>query len=81
MVADLSTLFPDHFWVYGPGCDLHVAEIDGRPAPRGMRMQFGNMVLSRWPILSTRTLLLPRRRTLTKPNLQRCATHAVTAAA
>ncbi|WP_283196425.1 endonuclease/exonuclease/phosphatase family protein [Rhizobium sp. AN80A] len=77
MVADLGALFPDHFWVYGPGCDLHVAEIDGHPAPRGMRMQFGNMILSRWPILSTRTLLLPRSRTLSKLNLQRCATEAV----
>lgn len=38
------------------------------------------MVLSRWPILATRTLLLPRSRTIGKINLQRGATEAVIAA-
>ncbi|KQV73032.1 endonuclease/exonuclease/phosphatase family protein [Rhizobium sp. Root1220] len=77
MVADLAAHFTDHFWVYGPACDLHVeASSDGWP-PRGTRFQFGNMVLSRWPILSTRTLLLPRSRTISKLNLQRGATEAV----
>lgn len=77
MVADLAALFPDYFWVYGPACDLHVDRIGDVPAPRNTRMQFGNMILSRWPILSTRTLLLPRSRTISKLNLQRGATEAV----
>jgi endonuclease/exonuclease/phosphatase family metal-dependent hydrolase len=77
MVTDLAALFPDHFWVYGPACDLHVERVDGQPAPRNARLQFGNMVLSRWPILSSRTLLLPRSRTLSKLNIQRGATEAV----
>ncbi|OHV25567.1 endonuclease [Rhizobium sp. RMa-01] len=81
MAADLAAFFPDHFWVYGPACDLHVeAAGSERPPVRGMRFQFGNMVLSRWPILSTRTLLLPRSRTIGKINLQRGATEAVIAA-
>ncbi|ARM90512.1 endonuclease/exonuclease/phosphatase family protein [Rhizobium sp. CIAT894] len=81
MVADLAAFFPDHFWVYGPACDMHVeAAGSERQAVRGMRFQFGNMVLSRWPILSTRTLLLPRSRTIGKINLQRGATEAVIAA-
>jgi endonuclease/exonuclease/phosphatase family metal-dependent hydrolase len=80
MVAGLAALLPDHFWVYGPACDLHVpATGDASPPPRGTRFQFGNMVLSRWPILSTRTLLLPRSRTISKLNLQRAATEAVIA--
>lgn len=37
------------------------------------------MIFSRWPILSTRTILLPRTRTLDKLNLQRGATEAVIA--
>ncbi|WP_028746528.1 endonuclease/exonuclease/phosphatase family protein [Rhizobium mesoamericanum] len=77
MVADLAGLFPNHFWVYGPACDLHVEEAEEGWPPRGTRFQFGNMVLSRWPILSTRTLLLPRSRTISKINLQRGATEAV----
>lgn len=77
MVADLAALFPDHFWVYGPACDLHVEPPEGALSQRAFRFQFGNMVLSRWPILSTRTLLLPRSRTISKLNLQRGATEAV----
>ncbi|QWW67716.1 endonuclease/exonuclease/phosphatase family protein [Rhizobium sp. WYJ-E13] len=81
MPADLAALFPDHFWVYGPACDMHAVASEGQVSPpRGTRFQFGNMVLSRWPILSTRTLLLPRSRTVEKINLQRGATEAVIAA-
>ena len=81
MVADIAALFPDYFWVYGPACDMHVeADESGLQPVRGTRFQFGNMVLSRWPILATRTLLLPRSRTIGKINLQRGATEAVIAA-
>ncbi|RFB87230.1 endonuclease [Rhizobium leguminosarum bv. trifolii] len=80
MAADLAAFFPDHFWVYGPACDLHAEAAGSGLSPvRGTRFQFGNMVLSRWPILSTRTLLLPRSRTIGKINLQRGATEAVIA--
>ncbi|NKN36826.1 endonuclease [Agrobacterium sp. a22-2] len=75
--ALFADLFPDYYWVYGPACDLHLdsAMVDGRRIDR--RFQFGNMVLSRWPILANRLLLLPRSRTLDKLNLQRGATEAV----
>ncbi|MBB3164257.1 endonuclease/exonuclease/phosphatase family metal-dependent hydrolase [Rhizobium laguerreae] len=60
---------------------MHVeADESGLQPVRGTRFQFGNMVLSRWPILATRTLLLPRSRTIGKINLQRGATEAVIAA-
>jgi len=77
MPADLATLFPDYFWVYGAPCDLHVEAGEGGFPPRGTRFQFGNMILSRFPILSTRTILLPRSRTVSKLNLQRGATEAL----
>ncbi|NKL58197.1 endonuclease/exonuclease/phosphatase family protein, partial [Rhizobium leguminosarum] len=78
MAADIAAFFPDYFWVYGPACDMHVEADEGGLQPvRGTRFQFGNMVLSRWPIVSTRTLLLPRSRTIGKINLQRGATEAV----
>ena len=81
MVAGIAALFPDYFWVYGPACDMHAEAAPCGPAPvRGTRFQFGNMVLSRWPIVSIRTLLLPRSRTIGKINLQRGATEAVIAA-
>lgn len=50
----------DHMhWVYGPGIDLDASEVvDGKPVHR--RRQFGNMVLSRWPILSSINHSLPK---------------------
>lgn len=77
MVADLAALFPDYFWVYGAPFDLHVAADESGFPPRGTRFQFGNMILSRFPILSSRTHLLPRSRTVSKLNLQRGATEAL----
>lgn len=77
MVAAIEALLPDRFSIYGAACDLHLetAVEQGRIVSR--RFQFGNMILSRWPILSTRLHLLPRSRTLSKLNLQRGALEAV----
>ena len=79
--ADLVEIFANHFpeyhYVYGPACDLHgsSALIKGRRVDK--RHQIGNMILSRWPILTNRLLLLPRTRTFEKLNIQRGATEAV----
>ncbi|MCM2294348.1 endonuclease/exonuclease/phosphatase family protein [Allorhizobium sp. BGMRC 0089] len=72
-----ASLFPDYHWIYGPACDLHSASeiVDGRRVDR--RYQFGNMILSRWPILSHRLLLLPRTRSYERLNMQRGASEAV----
>lgn len=77
LVARFSDLFPEHFHVYGAPCDLllDVSVENGRRVER--RFQFGNMILSRWPILSTRHHLLPRSRTVEMLNLQRGALEAV----
>ena len=77
VVEGMAQLFPDHYWVFGAPCDvfLDAAIVEARQVER--RFQFGNMILSRWPILATRTLLLPRSRTYGKLNLQRGATEAV----
>ncbi|MFN7025685.1 MAG: endonuclease/exonuclease/phosphatase family protein [Pseudorhizobium sp.] len=77
MVAELKALFPRHFSSFAAPCDvlLGIDDVDGRRVER--RLQFGNMVLSRWPILAVRHLLLPRSRTFDKLNLQRGAVEAV----
>ncbi|MFN7102177.1 MAG: endonuclease/exonuclease/phosphatase family protein [Pseudorhizobium sp.] len=77
MVAELQALFPRHFSSFAAPCDvlLAVDEVEGRSVER--RLQFGNMVLSRWPMLAIRHLLLPRSRTFEKLNLQRGAVEAV----
>ena len=66
----IAELLPDFHWIYGPPVDLDAGarDADGRVTHR--RLQFGNMVLARWPILSCRLLLLPRMRTYDKTNNQ-----------
>ena len=62
-----------HHWVYGPGFD--VAADDAAPGNR--RRQFGNMLLSRWPILSSRHHMLPKMGLTRQFSLQRSAIEAV----
>ncbi|TCT35356.1 endonuclease/exonuclease/phosphatase family protein [Martelella mediterranea] len=71
MVAEITTLFPDFFVAYGPAADLHLDFERREDGIFERRLQFGNMILSRWPLLSTRHLLLPRSRTIEKLNYQR----------
>lgn len=73
MVADLCALLPDYFAVFAPGMDIDFGIMDKGKPVNGKRLQFGNMVLSRWQIASTRNLLLPRTRTYTMGNFQRAA--------
>jgi endonuclease/exonuclease/phosphatase family metal-dependent hydrolase len=77
LVETFSALFPDYFTAFGPACDLLVdhAVVEGRLRER--RFQFGNMVLSRYPIHASRNLLLPRNRTFDRLNLQRGALETV----
>jgi len=78
--ARLAELLSEHFWIYGPPVDLDGGErsADGRVVNR--RRQHGNMLLSRWPILSSRLLLLPKFRTFTQFGTQRGALEGVIAA-
>ncbi len=59
----LAEMCPGFYWAYAGGYDVaaHVSDpATADAAQRGRRRQHGNMVLSRWPILSFRTLRLPR---------------------
>lgn len=71
--ALLAALLPDHRAVYGPAFDMAV------PDSRTGRRQFGTMILSRWPILWSRTWPLPKRRMLDPLNTQNAALEAVVA--
>ncbi len=64
------------FAVFAPGFDMDAAT----PQDPLRRRQFGPMILSRWPILWSRTHLLPLRRIVTPINTQTCALEAVIAA-
>ncbi len=59
-VAEISDLFPSHYFVYGAGVDLDASIKDGSGRVDNRRRQFGNMLLSKTPILSSRNHLLPK---------------------
>ena len=69
--AGFAGLFPGHNWVYGPAMDMSA------PDSRGRRRQFGNMLLARAAILSSRNHLLPKMKLPEKLSLQRAALEAV----
>jgi endonuclease/exonuclease/phosphatase family metal-dependent hydrolase len=78
MVTGLAAAFPDHFHVFGAAMDLDPGARDTSGRPSNQRFQFGNMLFSRWPIISSRNLLLPRTRTYDRGNLQRAALEGLT---
>jgi len=70
-VDQITTAMPDHYWVYGAGVDLHADQQSARN--KGARRQFGNMILSRFPILSSRHHLLPKHGSIGPLSIQRSA--------
>jgi endonuclease/exonuclease/phosphatase family metal-dependent hydrolase len=77
MPAEIRALLPEYFSVYGPSFEIDMGSHvkDGKAVD--LRFQFGNMILSRTPILASRNLLLPRRRSVAKMNFQRSALEAL----
>ena len=74
----LARHFPEHYWAYGPGVDLHLTGEGPGEAGAHRRRQFGNMLLSRVPLLTVRHHLLPKLASLGPPmSLQRSALEAV----
>lgn len=72
-VKVLTEHLPDYYWTYGPGVDLHVE--DTTPS-ENKRRQFGNMVLSKFPILRSRHHLLPKRGSVDPLSIQRSTIEA-----
>ena len=77
--ARLAELLPEHYWIYGPPIDLNGSERSANGQIVYRRRQYGNMLLSRWPILSSRLHLLPKFRSYTQVNGQRGALEGVIA--
>src|SRR6202162_2818147 len=75
--AILGAHLPEHHWVYGANLDMDASYRD--PAGRlvNRRRQFGTMILSRSPIVSSRNHLLPKYGTLTQHSIQQGALEAV----
>lgn len=77
LVADIRAMLPEYFAAFGPNLEAEIGSHvkDGRAID--VRLEFGNMILSRTPILTSRNLLLPRTRSFDKLNLQRGALEAM----
>jgi endonuclease/exonuclease/phosphatase family metal-dependent hydrolase len=58
--ARIEQLFPDRHCVYAPVLDVDASSVDADGTVRNRRRQFGQMTLSRWPILSSRVIHLPK---------------------
>ncbi|GBF27035.1 hypothetical protein MnTg02_02080 [bacterium MnTg02] len=58
--AELGKFLNKYYWAYGPyfDVDASIPQPDGRI--KNVRRQFGNMILSKTPILSTRLFPLPK---------------------
>ena len=54
----LSALLPDHYWSYFPALDLD-ASVKTEQGIQNRRRQFGPMIMSKYPILSTRYITFP----------------------
>lgn len=72
-VQRLVDHLPGYYWRYGPGVDIH---IEGAGADDPRRRQFGNMVLSRQPILRSRHHLLPKTGSVDALSIQRSTIEA-----
>src|SRR5437762_10861455 len=75
--AVLASYLPEHHWVYGANLDVDASYRD--PAGRlvNRRRQFGTMILSRAPIVSSRNHMLLKYGTLTQHSTQQRAPEAV----
>ena len=75
--AILASHLPDHHWVYGANLDTDASYRDTQGRLVNRRRQFGTMILSRLPIVSSRNHLLPKYGTLVQHSIQQGALEAV----
>jgi endonuclease/exonuclease/phosphatase family metal-dependent hydrolase len=74
-VAELADRL-NRYVVFGSTFDSDASSVeDGRVVNR--RRTFGNMIASRWPILSSRTQLLPKRALPETMDVQRCVVEGI----
>ena len=77
--AVLGSQLPEHHWVYRAHLDMDASDRDATARLINRRRQFGTMILSRLPIVSSRNHLLPKYGTLTQHSIQQGALEAVIA--
>ena len=77
-VEEIASRLSGYHWVYGAGVDIHADQTEsGRVRHR--RSQFGNMLLSKYPIETSRNHLLPKYASSGPLSIQRSALEGVIA--
>ena len=76
-VAALMTAFPEYYAEYGAGINLFNDNKDDNGHVIHSRQQFGNLILSRFPIAYSRHHLLPKRGSIGPISLQRSALECI----
>jgi endonuclease/exonuclease/phosphatase family metal-dependent hydrolase len=79
-VPALAALFPRHHHIVGPAVDIDGSEVSADGRVRNLRRQYGNMILSRWPIASARSWPLTKYPVYRQMNDQAILMEAVIAA-
>lgn len=64
----IEALLPDRYCMFAPALDLDASSVGADGRVRNQRRQFGEMTISRWPILSSRFIYLPKIHTGDAPN-------------
>ena len=75
--AELAALLGDYHWIYGPYFDVDASSRDADGSLTNRRRQFGAMLLSKTPILSSRLFFLPKTATVGRHNMQTGALEGV----
>ena len=75
--VDIAGLMPSYYYVYGSSFDVDASNRAAHGAVINRRRRHGNMILSRWPILSSRSLNLPKQHYADKFNMQMTCVEAV----
>jgi endonuclease/exonuclease/phosphatase family metal-dependent hydrolase len=76
-VTVLAEMLADFYWVYAPGLDVDASYRDEDNRLINRRRQFGVMVLSRSPILSSRSFPLPKFGAVIQHSIQQTLLEAV----
>ena len=63
---ELASMLGDYYWVYASGMNVDASYRGGSGKLVNRRRQHGDMVLSRFPILSTRSWPLPTKGSITR---------------
>ncbi len=73
----LTNQLSGYHWVYGAGVDINADEVMSDGTVRHRRRQFGNMLLSKRPIITSRNHLLPKYASTGPLSIQRSALEGV----